>query len=117
MIEEYNSSVTIPQMIFLGLDERRKEGTKTTVEQNVEKQEGENSEDEGELVWKDVYKGRPMFAVDVSPKGSIKETAETLIKEMEGRGLEFFPGRMPLGLPAPEGSYPRNSAFSKVFDH
>lgn len=82
MIEEYNSQVTIPQMVFLGLDEKIKEG----------------------LVYKNVYKGAPMWAVDVTPKGSHETRAKQLIKDMEDRGLSFMEGRMILTFSAPEGA-------------
>lgn len=91
LIAEYNSTVTVPQMIFLGLDEREK------------RSDGSGQEDGEGLTWKEIYKGRPVFALDVTPKGSFKEEAEKLNKEMEDKGLEFFPGRMPLGFPAQDG--------------
>jgi NAD+ diphosphatase len=81
LIKEYNSQKYIPQIIFLGLDER-KEG----------------------FVYKEHYKGQPHFALDVTPKESVTEAAEKLIKEMEGRGLSFSKGRMNLSLPAQEAA-------------
>lgn len=79
-IENYNSATYVPQIVFLGLDERR----------------------EG-FVYKEHYKGQPYFAVDVTPKDSVTEAAEKLIKDLEGRGLSFSKGRMNLSLPAQEG--------------
>lgn len=79
-ISNYNSSVYIPQIIFLGLDERS----------------------EG-LVYKEHYKGVPWFAVDVTPKGSVSEECEKLIKKVTVDGKEFSKGRMHLNLPAQEG--------------
>ncbi|KAB8360898.1 hypothetical protein FH972_024631 [Carpinus fangiana] len=84
MIDEYDSAVTIPQMIFLGLDARSREG-------------GEP------LTWKD-HKGAPTWAVDVTPKGTISSAAESLIKAVESKGLTFQEGRMILSLPAEEGA-------------
>ena len=81
MIEEYNSTTIVPLMVFLGLDEGEKDG----------------------LLWKDTYRGAPMWAVDVSEKGSIAENAKALTKELESRGLMFHDGRMILSLPAQEG--------------
>lgn len=81
MEEDYDSSVNIPQMVFLGLDARTADG----------------------LVWKEVYKGAPMWAVDVTPKGSTEKQATNLIKELESRGMSFFEGRMILSFPAPDG--------------
>lgn len=73
-IEQYNSSKHIPQMIFLGLDERVKgafsydhKGTHVT--------------------------GAPYFALDVTPKGTVAEACEKLIGDLEKKGLSFTPGR------------------------
>jgi hypothetical protein len=81
VIAQYNSSLYIPQIVFLGLDER-KEG----------------------FVYKEHYKGQPWFAVDVTPKESVKEEAEKLIEKLQSRGLDFSKGRMHLSLVAEEGS-------------
>lgn len=80
VIAQYNSEVYVPQIVFLGLDEK-KEG----------------------LVYKDYYKGQPWFAVDVTPTKSVAEAAEKLIEDLKKRGLEFSKGRMHLSLPAEEG--------------
>ena len=80
LIKEYNSEIYIPQIIFLGLDER-KEG----------------------FVYKEHYKGQPYFAVDVTPTKSVTEAAEALIKDVEGKGWSFSKGRMNLSLPALDG--------------
>lgn len=79
-IADYNSSTYVPQVIFLGLDERS----------------------EG-LVYKEHYKGVPWFAVDVTPKGALTEECEKLIKKVTADGKEFSKGRMQLSLPAQEG--------------
>jgi len=81
LIEEYNSTVTIPQMIFLGLDERNQDG----------------------LTYKEIYKGAPVWAIDVTPKGSTEEAANKVIKEMESRNLTFIEARMILSLSAHDG--------------
>ena len=81
LIAEYNSTRLIPQLIFLGLDEKHKQG----------------------LEW-NVYNGAPYFALDVTPRGSIEEAVKGVIKEMESRGLSFVEGRMHMSLPAPEGT-------------
>ena len=83
VIKDYNSETYIPQLVFLGLDER-KEG----------------------FVYKDHYKGQPYFALDVTPKKSVTEAAEKLIKDVEGKGLSFSKGRMHLSLVAQEGISP-----------
>lgn len=76
-MSEYNSSVTIPQLLFLGLDERTNSGFEWTI-----------------------YHGSPYFALDVTPKGTITAAAQTLIKSMKSRGLQFVEGRMHMSLPA-----------------
>ncbi|KAF2865844.1 NUDIX hydrolase domain-like protein [Massariosphaeria phaeospora] len=81
VIKEYNSATYVPQLIFLGIDER-KEG----------------------FAYKDRYKGQPYFAVDVSPKGLVTEAAEALIKSCQAKGLEFSKGRMHMSLPAQEAA-------------
>lgn len=81
VIAQYNSSLYIPQIVFLGLDER-KQG----------------------FVYKEHYKGQPWFAVDVTPKESVKEAAEALISRLQSQGLDFSKGRMNLSLTAEEGS-------------
>jgi len=80
VIKQYNSSTYLPQLVFLGLDERR----------------------EG-VVYKDIYKGAPYFAIDVTPKASLTSEAEALIKKLEDQGLSFDRGRMHLSLAAEEG--------------
>ncbi|KAI9822545.1 MAG: NADH pyrophosphatase [Pycnora praestabilis] len=81
LISEYNSSLTIPQLVFLGLDEKNKQG----------------------LEW-NIYIGAPYFAIDVTPKGSVEEKCHGVIKEMESRGLQFVEGRMHMSLPALEAA-------------
>jgi hypothetical protein len=79
-VAQYNSSLYQPQIIFLGLDER-KEG----------------------FDYKGRYKGQPWFAVDVTPKESVKEAAEKLIEKTKAEGLDFSKGRMNMSLPAEQG--------------
>jgi NAD+ diphosphatase len=84
LIKQYNSEQYLPQIIFLGLDERKgKEG----------------------FVYKEHYKGQPWFAVDVTPKSHVKEEAEKLIEGMKAKGLDFSKGRMNLSLPAQDGMF------------
>lgn len=80
IIAQYNSSLYVPQIVFLGL---------------LEKKEG--------FVYKEHYKGQPWFALDVTPTESVKDEAEKLIEKLKGEGLEFSKGRMHLSLPAEEG--------------
>jgi NAD+ diphosphatase len=87
VIAQYDSKLYIPQIIFLGLDERKK--------------------GESDFVYKEHYKGQPWFAVDVTPKESVTEAAEQLIEKLKGDGLDFSKGRMNLSLPAEEGMSPQ----------
>jgi NAD+ diphosphatase len=80
LIKEYNSSVTLPLVLFLGLDERKKEGFEHGI-----------------------YKGQPFFAVDVTPKGTVEKQASAVVEEMKKRGLQFIEGRVHMTLNAPEG--------------
>lgn len=92
MFEEYNSTVTIPQLIFLGLDEKYKDGGLAWKKGGLEAKPGAEE-----------YKGAPLFAVDVTPKGSVKEAAEELVQKVQGSGSKFLEGRMLLGFEAGEG--------------
>ena len=80
LISEYRSSITIPQLVFLGIDEKNRDG----------------------LQW-EVYRGAPYFALDVTPKGTIEGAGNEVIAEMKNRGLVFLEGRLHMSLRAPEG--------------
>jgi NAD+ diphosphatase len=83
MIKEYRSDVTVPLVLFLGLDERKKDGFSHGI-----------------------YSGTPYFAVDITPKGTLVKEAEGLIEEKKKKDLTFLEGRA-MTLNAPEGmSYP-----------
>ncbi|TLD35538.1 hypothetical protein E2P81_ATG01841 [Venturia nashicola] len=81
VIKEFNSSSYVPQLLFLGLDERI----------------------EG-LVYKDAYKGAPYFALDITPKNSIAAEAEKLIASVKEQGLTFAEGRNNLSLEAKQAA-------------
>lgn len=87
MIKSYDSRKTHPTLIFLGLDESRKE--------------------EG-MTWK-IYSGMPYFAVDVTPKGSEEQqtAAKDVISVMEAKGLSFFQARVVMSFSADEGTKTR----------
>ncbi|KAI0013886.1 NUDIX hydrolase domain-like protein [Xylariaceae sp. FL0662B] len=81
LIREFNSAVTQPVVLFLGIDEK--------------KVGFEYAE----------YKGNPYFAVDVTPKGSIAEKAKGVIEAVKAKtGLSFLDGRRLLTLNAPEAA-------------
>lgn len=83
MIKNYDSRKTHPNLIFLGLDESRKEGS---------------------MSW-NIYSGTPFFAVDVTPKGSeVQQTAaKDVIQAMEEKGLSFFQTRVVTTFTPDEG--------------
>lgn len=81
LIAEYNSKITIPQLLFLGLEESSKSDFEWTI-----------------------YKGDPYFALDVTPKGTMKATCEKLIETMKSRDLKFVEGRMHTSLSPPQAA-------------
>ena len=80
-MQEFDSSVFRPHLVFLGLDDRV----------------------EG-ISYKDHYKGAPFFALDVTPQQSLQEASEQLISQFEGRGHSFAQGRVMMSLPAQEAA-------------
>jgi NAD+ diphosphatase len=84
LIKEYNSSITKPLILFLGLDERQKDGFKHGV-----------------------YSGTPYFAVDITPKGTAEKEANKVIEAVKARGLTFLEGRTPMAMNAPQGTSDR----------
>ncbi|KAI1321259.1 NUDIX hydrolase domain-like protein [Xylariaceae sp. FL0255] len=81
-IKEFNSGVTQPLILFLGLDEKNKSG----------------------FEYRD-YKGSPYFAIDVTPKGTVEEKAKNVIEAAKAKeGLSFIPGGRLLTLNAPEAA-------------
>ncbi|KAF2090885.1 hypothetical protein K490DRAFT_33303 [Saccharata proteae CBS 121410] len=84
VIAQYNSSIHVPQLVFLGLDESRKEDG---------------------LSFQSRYNGAPYFALDVTPREKLAPAAESIISVLEKeRGLYFAQGRMQLSLPAEEAA-------------
>jgi len=83
MVSAYDSSVQLPLVIFLGLDERRKDA----------------------FVHKE-YRGVPYFAVDITPRGPVQDAAKGVVEAMKAKGLIFLQGRDAMSLNAPEGTLP-----------
>ena len=81
MIKDFDSRKKIPQLIFLGLDERVKDG----------------------LSYKN-YTGAPHFAFDITPVAPYEEAANGVIVRMEKKGLSFLEGMRALTFPADVGS-------------
>lgn len=84
MLNEFDSRKTQPLLIFLGLDESRKE-------------EGLSHK---------IYSGIPYFALDVTPKGPQEhhDIANEIVSAMESKGLSFFKTRVIMTFPADEGT-------------
>jgi len=80
MIKEYRSDVTLPLVLFLGLNEKQLDGFEHGI-----------------------YKGTPYFAVDITPKGTVEKEANIVIETMKAKGLQFLEGRSAMTLNAPEG--------------
>lgn len=80
IIKQYNSSRATPQLVFLGLDESKRDG----------------------LQYKN-YIGAPQFAVDITPRSSFEVEARGVIAEMEKRGLTFIEGMRAMNFPAEVG--------------
>lgn len=80
-VADYDSRKELPQLVFLGLDEKRKAG----------------------FEWH-AYHGTPTFALDTTPKGSISAATEDFNKSLEARGLKFVQGRMNTSLPASDAA-------------
>ena len=81
MIKDFDSRKKTPQLIFLGLDERVKDG----------------------LSYKN-YTGAPHFAFDITPVAPYQEAANGVIVGMEKKGLSFLEGMRALTFPADVGS-------------
>ena len=81
MIATYNSSMTVPQLLFLGIDEALNSGFSYKM-----------------------YSGSPFFALDATPSGSTQEIATALNSKMEAAGFTYLEGRMLQSLPAPEAA-------------
>lgn len=74
-LSSFNPSVRTPQLVFLGLHERAQD-----------------------IKVHDRHTGSPVFALDISPLGSYKEAAESVIEGFTKNGLVFAAGRVNLAL-------------------
>ncbi|KAI1007947.1 hypothetical protein K3495_g282 [Podosphaera aphanis] len=71
MIRDYDSSITTPLLLFLGLDEHQQDGFEYAM-----------------------YKGKPCFAIDITPKGSFEVESMSVIEALQSQGLDFLEGRI-----------------------
>lgn len=85
-IKEHDSRKTTPHLIFLGLDESRKQDA---------------------FAWK-IYSGTPYFALDASLKGSEEQqaNAKAVLDQFEAQGLGFLQARVAMTFSADEGMSP-----------
>lgn len=91
MLKEFDSRITKPDLVFLGVDESAAASVQT----------GE------ELLQWTIYKGRPYFALDVSEKGTDEQKAEakTVVEELATRGITPFATRQHLLQPPSDGMF------------
>ncbi len=80
-VKGFNSSVTQPVVLFLGIDEKNTS-----------------------FRYRD-YTGLPYFAVDVTPKGTFADKAKSIIEIVKATGVSFIDGRSLMTLNAPEGKH------------
>ncbi|EFE34473.1 uncharacterized protein ARB_06873 [Trichophyton benhamiae CBS 112371] len=88
IIESYDSGKTVPLVVFLGLHESQTES--------------------GGFVYR-TYKGAPYFALDVTPRGLLEESAKKIIESMESKGLTFIKARAITSLPSDDDWNARNA--------
>lgn len=91
MIQQFDSRITKPDLVFLGIDETATDGLKS---------------DEELMQWT-IYKGRPYFALDVSEKGNEEQKAEakSVLEELATRGITPFTSRLHFLQPPEDGKY------------
>lgn len=87
MIKGFNSEDEKPLILLLGLDEADRLRAPKTEELFAYKE----------------WKGRPYFAVDVSPRGKLSEGANEVIKAVKAKGFSFFQNQRHMGLAYGEG--------------
>lgn len=93
-VSAFNSDVSAPVILFLGIDEKKTTG----------------------FEFKE-HKGAPYFAVDVTPKDSYADAANGVIEAVKAKGVDFLAGTRHVSLNAPEGEYrlsPRSGELRKL---
>lgn len=86
LIDQYDSSIRTPQLVFLGIDERQADG----------------------LRYKN-FAGSPYFALDVTPRPPYEEGADGVIAAVEKQGLRFLKGIRIMDFPAETGRIGENA--------
>lgn len=87
MIQNFNSEEEKPLILLLGIDESNK----------LQAPQADNP-----LVYKE-FKGRPYFAIDVSPRATFTDGANKVIDAVKTKGYSFFQNQRHMGLPYGEG--------------
>lgn len=87
MIKNFNSEDERPLILLLGLDEGNRLQAPPTEEQFTYKE----------------WKGRPYFAVDVSPRGKLANAANKVVDAVKNRHFSFFQNQRHMGLAYGEG--------------
>lgn len=81
-IAEFDSSIDIPTVVFLGIDEKIKDG----------------------FAYKN-FLGAPHWAVDITPKKTYEKEANELADKFLGQGLKFSEGMRAMSFPADVGKF------------
>lgn len=79
-VAEFDSRINIPQVVFLGIDEKVTDG----------------------LSFK-VFSGAPHWAVDITPKSTYEKEAKDLAEKFTNSGLKFSEGMRAMSFPADAG--------------
>ena len=87
MIKDFNSEESHPLILLLGIDEAHK------LESN----------DNASFEYKN-WKGRPYFAIDITPQGVSEASANSVIDVAKQKGFSFFTDQRHMGLSAAEGN-------------
>lgn len=103
VVRAFDSAAPRPLVVFLGLEETA--AATTAAATTTEEKGGNGPEKGGDVVEYRAYRGRPYFAVDVTPKGPLAEKASALVKEMEAKGLYFYRTRVPNSFPPAVGMF------------
>ena len=91
IVKEYNSTKATPQLIFLGLDESKKDG----------------------LHFRN-FTGAPHFAVDVTPKHGYEDEAKEILQRLEKEGSKPLEGLRAMQLPANIGEQPCGNIIYRI---
>lgn len=89
LLEEFDSRIDHPQLVFLGLDENVKEG-------------GYSFKN---------FSGAPHWAVDITPKKTFEEEANEITEKFVAAGLKFSEGMRAMSFPPDVGESQRGSGL------